>query len=106
MEVTSRLITHGKFLWGGAGLGAAISAMEGTTGRNVVWATSQYLSYARPGEVLDIDVTVAVHGYQMTQARAVCHVGNREILTVNAHWRQSFDRAPVERCSSALPGEA
>jgi acyl-CoA thioesterase len=84
MEVTSRLITHGGFLFGGCGLGAAISALEGTTGRNVVWATSQYLSYAKPGEVLDIDVTVAVHGHQMSQARAVCHVGNREILTVNA----------------------
>jgi acyl-CoA thioesterase len=33
---------------------------------------------------MDIDVTVAVAGHQITQARAVCHVGNREILTVNA----------------------
>jgi acyl-CoA thioesterase len=49
-----------------------------------VWATAQYLSYAAPGEVLDVDVTVAVEGHQITQARAVCHVGNREILTVNA----------------------
>ncbi|MDO8390708.1 MAG: thioesterase family protein [Actinomycetota bacterium] len=94
MEVTSRLITHGGFLFGGCGLGAAISALEGTTGRSVVWATSQYLSYARPGEVLDIDVIVAVHGHQMTQARAVCHVGNREILTVNAALGdRPFDRS-------------
>ena len=94
MEVTSRLITMGNFLWGGAGLGAAISALEGTTGRNVVWATSQYLSYARCGEVLDIDVTVAVQGHQMSQARAVCHVGNREILTVNAALGdRAFDRS-------------
>ena len=33
---------------------------------------------------VDIDVTLAVEGHQMTQARAVCHVGDREILTVNA----------------------
>ncbi|MDO8362372.1 MAG: thioesterase family protein [Actinomycetota bacterium] len=84
MEVTRQLSTHGGFLFGGCGLGAAISAMEGTTGRDVVWATAQYLSYAKPGEVLDIDVTVAVEGHQTSQARAVCHVGNREILTVNA----------------------
>jgi len=58
--------------------------MEATTGRNLIWATAQYLSYARPGEVMDIDVTVSVSGHQMTQARAVCHVGEREILTVNA----------------------
>lgn len=84
MEVTQGLSTMGGFLFGGCGLGAAISAMEGTSGRDTIWATAQYLSYAKPGEVLDVDVTLAVEGHQMTQARAVCHVGNREILTVNA----------------------
>jgi acyl-CoA thioesterase len=33
---------------------------------------------------MDIDVTLAVVGHQITQARAVGHVGDREILTVNA----------------------
>jgi len=84
MEVTPALCTTGNFLFGGCGLGAALSALEGTSGRSTVWATAQYLSYAKPGEVVDIDVTLAVEGHQMTQARAVCHVGNREILTVNA----------------------
>jgi acyl-CoA thioesterase II len=80
----ARVCTWGGFLFGGAGLGAAISALEGTSGRHAVWATGQYLSYAKPGEVMDIDVTIAVEGHQITQARAVGHVGNREILTVNA----------------------
>lgn len=84
MPITPTLSTMGGFLFGGCGLGAALSAMEGTSGRQVVWATAQYLSYAKPGEVMDVDVTLAVEGHQMTQARAVCHVGNREILTVNA----------------------
>ena len=84
LEVTAGLSTMGGFLFGGCGLAAGIAAMEGTSGRQCVWATAQYLSYAKPGEVLDIDVTIAVDGHQITQARAVCHVGNREILTVNA----------------------
>jgi acyl-CoA thioesterase II len=84
LEVTPGLSTGGGFLFGGSGLGAAISALEGTSGRPCVWATAQYLSYAKPGEVLDVDVTIAVEGHQITQARAVGHVGNREILTVNA----------------------
>jgi acyl-CoA thioesterase len=84
LEVTPGLSTGGGFLFGGCGLGAAISAMEGTSGRECVWATAQYLSYAKPGDVMDVDVILAVEGHQMTQARAVCHVGNREILTVNA----------------------
>jgi hypothetical protein len=78
------LVTRGGFLFGGCGLGAAISALEGTSGRQCVWATAQYLAYATRGEVVDVDVTSAVEGHQITQARAVCHVGNREILTVNA----------------------
>ncbi len=84
LPVTEGISTTGNFLFGGSGLGAAISALEGTSGRQCVWATAQYLSYAKPGEVLDIDVHVAVDGHQITQARAVCHVADREILTVNA----------------------
>ncbi len=109
MDVTQSVATTGNFLFGGAGLGAAISAMEGTSERETVWATAQYLSYAKPGEVMDIDVTLAVVGHQMTQARAVCHVGNREILTVNAalgdrpmdlhgQFEQMPDVAPPDRC--------
>lgn len=84
LDVRPEVCTGGNFLFGGAGLGAAISALEGTSGRDLVWATGQYLSYAQPGEVMDIDVTVAVEGHQITQARATGRVGNREILTVNA----------------------
>ena len=84
LPVTSGICTGGDFMFGGAGLGAALAAMEGTSGRETIWATAQYLSFARPGEVVDVDVTLAVEGHQMTQARAVCHVADREILTVNA----------------------
>ena len=83
LPVVPGISTGGGFLFGGCGLGAAISAMEGTTGRPIVWATAQYLSYARPGTVMDIDVTVAVDGRNTSQARAVGTVAGREILTVN-----------------------
>ncbi len=109
MEVTPAVSTTGGFLFGGCGLAAAISAMEGTSERETVWATAQYLSYAQPGEVMDVDVTLAVEGHQMTQARAVCHVGNREILTVNAalghrpldvsgQWERMPDVPPPHEC--------
>lgn len=84
LAVTPRLLTGGGFMFGGSGLGAAIAALEGESGRECVWATAQYLSYARLDERVDIDVTLAVVGHQITQARAVCRVGDREILTVNA----------------------
>ena len=84
LPVTRGVSVSAGFLFGGCGLAAAISALEGTSGRQCVWATGQYLSYATPGEVADIDVTIAVEGHQITQARAVVHVADREILTVNA----------------------
>jgi acyl-CoA thioesterase II len=84
LEVVPGICTNGQFLFGGCGLGAAIETLERATGRPVVWAVAQYLSYASPPEIVDIDVIVAAAGHQTTQARAVAHVGDREILTVNA----------------------
>jgi acyl-CoA thioesterase II len=84
LPVVPGLTTREGFLFGGCGLGAAIAALEGTSGRSVVWATAQYLSFARPPSVLDVDVTVANAGRRTTQARAVGHVADAEILTVNA----------------------
>jgi acyl-CoA thioesterase-2 len=92
LPIEPRVCTGGNFLFGGCGLAAAIAALEGTTGRPVVWAAAQYLSYARPPEVMDIDVVIAVNGHNTSQARAVAHVVDREILTVNAALgRREFD---------------
>lgn len=84
LPVTRKISVSEGFMFGGCGLAAAISALEGTSGRRCVWATAQYLSYTQLDDVVDIDVTIAVEGHAITQARAVCHVADREILTVNA----------------------
>ncbi|MGE0664971.1 MAG: acyl-CoA thioesterase [Sphingomonadales bacterium] len=84
LPVTDAVSTPGNFLFGGCGLAAAISAMEQTCGRPAVWATAQYLSYARPPSIMDLDVIVPVSGKSSTQARVVAHVSDTEILTVNA----------------------
>jgi len=113
LPVTSGISTGHSFLFGGCALGAAISALEGSTGRPIIWATAQYLSFARPPSVMDIDVTVASEGRNTTQARAVGTVGNTEILTVNAalgdrelsasgQWPIMPDVPPPEEC---LPRE-
>src|SRR5262249_45492418 len=47
-------VRHAGFLFGGCGLGAAVTALEAVTGRQLVWATAQYLSYACPPEILDL----------------------------------------------------
>ncbi len=84
LPVRPRLSTGGGFLFGGAGLAAATAALEVATGRPLVWASAQYLSYARPPAVLDIEVALAVTGHQISQARATGRVDDVEIFTVNA----------------------
>ena len=84
LPITPGICTGHRFLFGGCGLGAAIAALEATTERPTVWATAQYLSYAPAGEVLDLDVVVAVEGRKTSQARVTGHVGGTENLTVNA----------------------
>jgi acyl-CoA thioesterase len=73
-----------QFLMGGVGLASAISALERATERPLIWATAQYLSFAPPDSIVDIDVHVPVSGRNVSQARVISHVGEREIITVNA----------------------
>lgn len=102
-----------SFMYGGVGLASAIAAMERTCERPVVWATAQYLSYARPGSVVDLDVWVPVSGKYNTQARVIGHVDDKEIFTVNAalgarpspvshQWVTMPDMPPPEACERSL----
>jgi acyl-CoA thioesterase len=97
-----------SFMFGGVGLAAAVQAMERTTGRPTVWATAQYLSYARPPSVVDLDVWIPAAGHNTTQARVIGHVGEKEIFTVNAALgsRESeFSRQWVEAPDVPAPAD-
>jgi acyl-CoA thioesterase-2 len=96
-------------MFGGVGLAAAIQAMERTCQRPVIWATAQYLSHARPPSVVDLDVWLPAQGHNTSQARVTGHVGDKEILTVNAalgrrysefshQWVQAPDAPAPEDC--------
>ena len=84
LPVTNGICTGGRFLFGGAGLAAGVLALEKASGRPLVWATAQYLSFARPPAVLDIDVTLAVVGNQITQGRVIMSDKGQEVITLNA----------------------
>lgn len=71
-------------LFGGCALGAAAEALEQTTGRPLVWAVAQFLSFARPPQVVQIDVIPLVEGNRFTQARVVGHSEGTEIFHVSA----------------------
>ena len=100
------------FMFGGIGLASAVAAMERTCQRPLIWATAQYLSYARPGSIVDIDVWTPVEGKYNTQARVVSHVDDKEIITVNAalgkrdspysqHWTDRPEAPPPEDCDAS-----
>ena len=84
MPITTGLVSGRGTLFGGAGLGACIEIAEHTTGRPVIWASAQYLSFARPGDVLELDVQELVRGHQTSQVRILARVGDDEILCVLA----------------------
>ncbi|MDO8411801.1 MAG: thioesterase family protein [Phenylobacterium sp.] len=100
------------FMFGGVGMGAAIAALERTCERPAVWATAQYLSYARPPSIVDLDVRVPASGKYNSQARIIGHVGDKEIFTVNAalgaresehsaQWLEAPKAPPPEDCVPA-----
>src|SRR3954469_24288455 len=82
MEVVRGVTSGTGALFGGCGLGACIEAMEEVTGRPCVWATAQYLSFARPPSTLRLDGPGVVRGHQISQVRVLARVGDAEILTV------------------------
>lgn len=87
LEVTEALSVgrpDRRFLFGGVALAAAIRALEQTCGRSVIWATAQYLSFARPGSIVDLDVWVPVQGNSTSQAYVIEHIEDRKIITVSA----------------------
>ena len=97
-----------EFLFGGAGMSAAVRAMEATCQRPVIWATAQYLSFARAGAIVDFDVREVTVGNTISQVRVAAHIGDQEILTVNAalgrregpsdQWRKAPAVPPPEAC--------
>jgi acyl-CoA thioesterase len=84
LPVLPRLTSGRGALWGGIGLAAAAEAMEHATGRPTVWASAQYLAFASPPSVVDLEVHLPVTGHYTSQSRVVGRVGGEEIFTVTA----------------------
>lgn len=84
LPITPAISTGHGFLFGGNGLAAGVAALERHTGRSLVWATAQYLTFGRTGRTLDLESQVVVAGQSTSQARVIGRVDGVEILTVHA----------------------
>jgi acyl-CoA thioesterase-2 len=98
------------FMFGGVGLAAATIAAERSTGRNVIWSSAQFISYARIGDDLIFTVDVLSAGRNISQVRVTASNGGKPILSVNAalgdrdglpggQWITLPDMPPPEDCS-------
>lgn len=103
-EVTERLVTPRKFLFGGCGLAAGIVALEEASGRPTIWASAQYLSYAMFETEVTVTTQLAAIGNNVTQARASAMSQGREILTVNAALGSGELNAPSPVRMPDVPG--
>lgn len=105
-DLTPLVLTPRRTLQGGAGLAAALLAMERVSGRPTIWATAQYLSFAVGTDPVQLDVTIEAVGHNTTQARCVLSRDGNEILTAHAALgSRPFDRNAtwVTRPEVAVP---
>src|SRR5262249_3479930 len=61
-----------------------IEVLQRVTERPLVWATAQYLEFARPPAVVELEVNEVVRGHYSSQARVLARVDGAEIFTVLA----------------------
>ena len=101
LPVVPQLCSGLGALFGGCGLGASIEALEQSTGRPLVWATAQYLSYARPPSVVELDDHRGRAGPSHRPRRA-CRRARRRRGDLHGH-RRARDRAsPAGRASGRV----
>lgn len=81
LAVTPQLSTPFAFLYGGSGIAACAEASEQATGRPLQWITTQFLGSPAPGDVVDIEVVVAVEGRMTTQTQVSGRVGGELMFT-------------------------
>jgi len=84
LPVTDELTGGMGQLFGGVGLGAGIAVLESLAAKPVAWATAQFLANTFPGEVLEIDASIAVQGNNFSQGRAILRSDGRDVISVVA----------------------
>ena len=80
MPVTEALCTPFGFLYGGSGIAACAVAAETSTGRPLMWITTQYVRNAKPGDVVQLAVDVVVHARATSQTHVHGTVDGRTVL--------------------------
>lgn len=62
------LVAPDAWVMGGVTMGAAIEALQHHTGRSIIWATGQFLSYVGRDSTMELTIETLVEGHRTTQA--------------------------------------
>ena len=79
-ELTSPLTRHDGKLYGGAGIAASVATIEAETGRDALWATTQFVGSADMGDRIDCHVEVLARGRRTSQVRVTGTAGDRIVF--------------------------
>jgi acyl-CoA thioesterase-2 len=91
LAVTESSLTPAGAMQGGAVFAAAVEAMEGATGRPLVWAAGQCLSHLGYPAVAAVSVEATVTGHHTTQARvAITHDDIEVLVAIGALGERPF----------------
>jgi acyl-CoA thioesterase len=98
----------GRYMFGGVGLAAAVSAAERVSSRPVIWATAQYLSPMPSGGTLDLEVWRNTQGRHTSQLQIIGRHNNQEVLSAVAATgvREAGSRGRWLQMPSVLPPQA
>lgn len=95
------------FLFGGATMGAGLTALEEACNRPVVWASAQYVGPAHPGDIVSLSINRSREGKGITVAEAEVGSPRGPVGRISAalgsgrengerQWRQAPDAPPPE----------
>ena len=65
-----------RFMFGGVGLAAGISAIERFSNQQLIWATAHYYSFVRELQELSLEVQIAATSKHMVHASVTVHAGS------------------------------
>ncbi len=109
--VIERLARLDGRLYGGAAIGVSVAVAEATTERPVVWMTTQFVSTAERGAVVDVHTEVLAAGRRVNQVRVTATDADGAVLFASlgatGHHKPDGLSGQFERCPTvAVPDDA
>src|SRR5262245_43211265 len=102
VPVRPQVLNMSGTLCGGVGLAAAIALGERTLGRDVLWASVQYISPIRAGERLVLEVEAGRRGRVLTQAVVRGTVDGRPALLATGTFGDATAETPRDEAAASL----